>query len=381
MSNPATQLPPGATDLDASVDALTDGLATMEPPASALSRAGAEGPSPEDLLSEISAEIERDAPGALPTPPEPPPAATIPEDVLPLPTPEDIAAAAAEVDAELDGFEAPEPEEIALPEPAPMPAGSAASGPAGERPGPEIRKLDAALAAGAERSLAHARREGAEAPAPWLHQPAAMDVASAKHVEPEVVPDLPPDAEPIVLSVPEPAAGGPATSRIDAVGIRTSEVIAETIVAPEPRPPWLGPMLLRAVTLPLRPVAALHERFSEPARQTIGYCALITMFFAACVWGRVVFFPAKSTLEPHTEAVELYDETTPAHHVVAPPKPEAVTKDGGPGDGGHGDSGHDAPKKAKEADAGHGGGDAHAKPEKKSAKVKKGAADEGHGGH
>jgi len=73
----------------------------------------------------------------------------------------------------------------------------------------------------------------------------------------------------------------------------------------------------------LRPLTALHEHLGEPTRQTIGYCAVLTLFFASCVWGKVVLFPSKPELEPTTEAREFYSDTTPAHGITAPPKQHA----------------------------------------------------------
>ncbi len=402
--------PESVTDLDASVDALADQLAisadavdvggnaeyasvaTLDapplphPPTSdAHSDAHHdESASTDDLLSEISDEIERTSPGHLPTPPEPPPSAYAPP--APLPSDEDIASAAAEVDADLDAFEAPSESEVPHAAPPPhspvahheSPAAPAlqpiSNAPTTERPGPEIKKLDAALAAGAERALATAKRE-----VPSSGSPAAPIVES-EH-ENEYEPQLP--AEPLEPIIVAPATPTKHESQRAPTSVRTEEPLPELAAAPS----VLRPLLINAITLPLRPIAALHEKLSEPTRQTIAYCAIITLFFAACVWGRVVFFPAKSNLEPHGEAAEFYDDTKPAHHITAPAKhaPEGAAAHG---ESGHGDSGGHGEAKKPDAHAkpekksGAHADEAHAKPEKKPAgKGKKTAAADPHGGH
>ncbi len=395
--------PDASTELDASVNTLADQLghvaadahavATLDAPPipnPPVDHAGTDDTNaPDALLREISEEIERSAPGPLPTPPEQAQAAMR----TPLPTPEDIAAAAAEVDADLDAFEAPTPEEVgATPGPAPVAAipTGAAHTPATDRPGPEIKKLDAALAAGAERALASAT----------LNPPAAEPLhAEPMHgaVEPEIEPELPAESpEPVVVAVtPLPAPAPPKPeAKPQAKPTPKTTAAATTILVDTPAdaarvaPSRVGPAITKLLTLPLRPLAALHETLAEPTRQTIGYCALITLFFAACVWGRVVFFPVTSQLEPTTEPAELYNDTTPAHGTTAPVKhaEEGATghgESGGHDSGGHGEATKpDAHAKPEKKSSGGHGGDAHAKPEKKSSSshAKKPAADS-HGGH
>ena len=380
--------PGSASDLDANVDALADQLgiqaeadgaaahdaavATLDAPPipnpPAQSDHADHALSPDALLSEISDEIERNAPGQLPTPPEPPPVAYIPPPA-PFPTEADIAAAAADVDADLDTFEAPSKAEIApafepAPLPAPVPTSAHVVAPPAplraaapsaanstDRPGPEIQKLDAALAAGAERALAAAK-----------HDEPREDAKTAVP-ESEFEPELPAESlEPIVVAPAPVASPAPAAPKVAPAPATTTVILHDAPAPPAPPAPAPAPSRVRvaitsALTLPLRPLVALHETLAEPTRQTIAYCALITIFFAACVWGRVVFFPAKNNLEPTGHAAEFYDDTTPAHGTHAPAKHGAAAA------GGHGEA---AP--AGES-AGHGEAkkpDAHAKPEKKS---------------
>ena len=393
--------PDSVTDLDASVDALADQLGVSTHSARGVAHASVatldapplphpptsdahpdahteDSVSADALLSEISEEIERTSPGHLPTPPEPRPSSYAPP--APLPTDEDIASAAAEVDADLGAFEAPSEAEIAHAappspspaahhEPSPDPALQPIShAPITERPGPEIKKLDAALAAGAERALATAKREEPKVAAPIIEPP---------H-EREYEPELPAEPlEPIIVA-PAPATPAKHEPKLAPKSVATDVPLLEPVAAPS----VLRPLLIKAITLPLRPNAALHEKLAEPTRQTIAYCAIITLFFAACVWGRVVFFPAKANLEPHGEAAEFYDDTKPAHHITAPAKPDAEGASGHGESGGHGEAKKpDAHAKPEKKPGGH-GEEAHAKPEKKpSGKGKKTAAADPHGGH
>jgi len=68
----------------------------------------------------------------------------------------------------------------------------------------------------------------------------------------------------------------------------------EAAAAPAAAPGQTRAALVNALTLPLRPIAAVHEKFSEPTRQLIGYAAVITLFAAACLWAFPHFMSART---------------------------------------------------------------------------------------
>lgn len=134
------------------------------------------------------------------------------------------------------------------------------------------------------------------------------------------------------------------------------------------------------MVLPLRPLAAMHERLSESTRQTIGYCAIMTLFFGMGAWVYIaVHKPNLPT--PTTQEQEFYDINTPAHGVTAPPHPAPPAsekndkKDAHGGDkksDTHGDSKKDAPKKDAPKKDAH-GSDSHKKEAAKKPAAKKDA--------
>jgi hypothetical protein len=136
----------------------------------------------------------------------------------------------------------------------------------------------------------------------------------------------------------------------------------------------------------LQPLAALHERFGESTRQTIGYCAILTLFSASCAWGLVYFMKPKELEPARGEQPFIYSDTAPAHGVKAPARhveeKAAAHAEGGGEGGGHGEAAkkdaHAKPAK-KSASSGHGEEGAAEKP-KKTAKAKKGAKPDEHGG-
>ncbi len=137
---------------------------------------------------------------------------------------------------------------------------------------------------------------------------------------------------------------------------------------------------------PLRPLAALHERLGESTRQTIAYCAILTLFSAACAWGLPLFLK-KPEMEPaRGEQPFIYNDTLPAHGVTAPPRhtAEAAAGHGESGGGGHGEAAkkdaHGASAKKGASSGGHGEA-SPAKKEKPSSRAKKAAKPAAHGGH
>ncbi len=357
MSNQTSHLDAG-TELDASIDAMADQLAAAGGGSGGAGGGGGAGqpavalidapiPNPpvaataqvaesDALLAEIASEIEQQAPGPLPTPPEP--VASVPLAPPPAPTPAEIAEAAEDVQADLEAFEAPSATEIAaIPDP-PAPEADIA------KPGAEMRSLDAALAARAERSLLTTPAPAVE-PVPVAPQAVVAAPAPAAPPKPEAQP------EPIIIASP-----------------------AEPVPAPAAQPGSTRAAFVDTLTAPLRPIAAMHEKLGEPTRQLVGYLALITLFFAACIWTFPRFMKA-STPDPTTAPTEFYDANTPAHGITAPAKhAEGEKAAGHGGEEAHGESGHGEAKKA----------DAHAKPkpEKKSpSKGKKAPPAEGHGEH
>lgn len=379
-----------ADSLDASVDALVGQMAESsragtaliapesnfpDPPSSLEPLADRSDQSEQDsaaaLLQEISTDIEQVAPGALPVVAAPAPGA--PSGHGAQPTPQEIAAASAEVEADLGAFEAPSEAELSAPSLASGPltetlapplaaAPIDAPAPASSGPGPDIQRLDAALAASAERVLAQAQNDLQDAPS--LDAPPTPPVAVAS---------VPPSS----VSAPAPVATAAPVVAPQAPGAPT--FADPPAIEPVANAGALAPLVARVRQLaqgPLRPLAALHEQLSEATRQTIGYCALITVFFALCFWGKL--FLMKSTLEPVTKQQQFYDDTTPSHGVTAPPRS---------GDGHAGAKAAHAKGEAGGKSDGHG---APAKPAKKTADKKpaatskaktKDAKADAHGGH
>ncbi|HMN42671.1 MAG TPA: hypothetical protein PKE29_17660 [Phycisphaerales bacterium] len=344
MSQQATQ--PGATELDASIDALFNQL---EP--------GAPAPL-------VSIPTEPNLPDAGPTMHDP---VLAPFGASPAPaasagaTAGESDAMLAEVADEIEregpspaesgfSFQEPSAEELRVEAPAPAPPGAPVN----------IERLDAALAANADKALAAAQDDlasaepvplpapspgprAAAAPEPVPPAPVAPPATIAHH-EAEVQPELP----------AEPATHGP---------------IAAAVAEPAAPKAPLSAVLLA----PLRPLAALHERLGESTRQTIGYCAILTLFSAACAWGLPLFLKKPEMDPARGEQPFIYNDTTPAHGVRAPARHDGDSKGaahGGGGGGGHGEA-------AKKDD--------HARPEKKTSsrakKPSKAAKPDPHGGH
>jgi hypothetical protein len=262
------------------------------------------------MLDQIAGEIDRAAPAPSPQAPQTTPTFGAVRDSE-FAAPQDLAA------------------------PAPVPAA---------RRGPvhSIDQLDEAIASDADRLLAEAQADLPPEPAPRAAPapvaPIGAKPAPAPAPTPQPAPRQAPAPAPEPAAAPEPA---PAPRAVEVV-------VRERPVESEPQPAGPSKLAVLAAKLagPLRPLAELHERLGESARQTIAYCAILTMFCAACAWGMPHFIRAKD-LQPVTPGQALYDDTTPAHGVRAPARsePEPAAK-----------SGHDAKDEHKGAEGEHGEG-------------------------
>lgn len=449
------------TELDTRVDALVDRIdAAADSATRALEEIAAEvdthatapsstqpPPNADDLMAQVSEEIESMAPGPLAEPaavvqpaepehelepaPEPQAAAAldpvvetavvepvaeiadpITTDAHPAPTApavsgataalDDVLAAVADdlaeaepslaanvpqahaVSHEKDGeFEAPLPDELVKPVEEAIAAPDPADGQASERPGPDVRKLDDELAQKAEQVLEQSQSDQHAEPAPApaadaavAPAPAAPETAAAKPPAPEAgKADKPshapehPEAKAAPKQKPHPApAHAPAP--------------AETAVETKPSlGARVAPLLRRAgagAMLPLAPLDALHQKLGEEMRQTIGYCAILTGFVAACMLIAVPMLKKPVEQTPVTPAAEFYDPSTPAHGVTAPPKAghgESSSEHGEAKKEGHGAAKKDEHGAAKKDEHGAAKKDAHGSSAKKSEPKKS----DGHG--
>lgn len=270
-----------------------------------------------------------------------------------------MAAAKKDVEADLNAFEAPTAAEIGA-DPASIP---------GRRPGSEINQLDAAIAASAEDILVAAQQDLKPEPAPE-----AAPAAATPATKPDPTP-APAVAAPVAAPVAPAVHAAPVEPAKPAAAKPRQAAVAASLPAARPAFEMAG--IGSKLSGALVPLAVMHEKLGESTRQTIGYCAVLTLFMSLCVWGKVIAFPAKSEAEPATEVAALYDETTPAHGVTAPPKHVEKAAEGE----GHAQAkkpdAHAQPKPEKKPPASHGASGGHAE-KKTSGPPKKAGA---HGGH
>jgi hypothetical protein len=383
MSDQSAQTAP-ASDLDATVDGLLAG-----PDAGAAS-----APAP-SAVAASSASAVTAAPAPAPAPQNNGPALAeldnaLAEDPMLAQVASDIAASAAVVST-APAPTAPAPQSGAPSDPATAPNPNAAP-PAGT----DIDRLDAAIATDADRLLAEAQAEMPPEPvkpaAPAAPAPTPKPVAPAPAPKPAPVAPVaastqvaPPAPAPAVAH--EPVASAPPAHTVEVIVAERPRVAADA-----PKGPGVLAMLAEPLGTMLRPISDLHERLGESARQTVAYCAILTTFCAACAWGMPRFMRSKE-LEPVSQGQLLYDDTTPAHGVVAPVRaePEAAPKaehaEGGDGHGGGEGEGHGDAKKPSRAKpdrkSSHGGGgDSHSDKRSSSRATKAPAAQaEAHAEH
>lgn len=264
----------------------------------------------------------------------------------------------------------------------------------------DIQQLDQALAANADKALEDAQRE--------LDQHAATAAAN-----PEPEPAAPVAETPATAAAapsPVPAAAPPAPAAKPASPAPQPAPAAQPplveILPSEPQRSKVA-LLSAALLAPLRPIAALHEKFGESTRQTIGYIAVMNVFFASVVWFFALQKPV--TRDPVSMGAHAYhsDEeaaTAKAAHAAAHTEKHSADAHGAePKSDGHGASGHDSghgekKPEAKKSSADHGSDSGHgakkAEPKKadakkaeakktaaKPAKKKSDAKADAHGGH
>lgn len=224
-------------------------------------------------------------------------------------------------------FQSPSPEELAAPEPEVVQASPPATS---DRPGPDVRKLDDELAANAEKVLAQAQQDLQSSPSatpkPAIGTNTVEDRAEQPAAPKAEVAEAPPvQSAPIAAAV---AAAVP-TRAPDRIEPAPSSAPAPVVPVVGPEPTLrtrLAPMLSkvgRVALMPLEPLAAVHRKLGEEMRQTIGYCAILTGFIAACLWVAIPMLRKPIEHSPVTPAAEFYDPSKPAHGVTAPPRHES----------------------------------------------------------
>lgn len=233
-------------------------------------------------------------------------------------------------------------------------------------------QLDQALAANADKALEDAQRE--------LDQHAAT-VAATPEPEPAApLAETPAPTDVAASPAPAPAPPAPAAKSTPTPAPAPQPPLVE-ILPTEPKRSKVA-VLSAALLAPLRPIAALHEKFGESTRQTIGYIAVMNVFFASVVWFFALQKPV--TRDPVSMGAHAFhsDEeaaTAKAAHAAAHAADAhgAEHKTDGHGasgsDSDHG-SGHGEKKpEAKKSSSGHGSDSDHGakKPEAKKADAKK----------
>lgn len=267
--------------------------------------------------------------------------------------------AGAEVDLE---FQSPLPEELAAPEPVAVKASAPEKS---DRPGQDVRKLDDELAANAEKVLAQAQHDLQSTPAAKPEPTITANAAQDRTEQPaapkvEAVQKHPTESVAAAPAMPVPAPVAAPARATDRVEPTPTSVPAPAVPAVEPKPTLgarIAPVLSKAgrvALMPLDPLAAVHRKLGEEMRQTIGYCAILTGFIAACLWVAIPMLKKPVEHSPVTPAAEFYDPSKPAHGVTAPPRHEPE---------GHG-KGDDAHGAAKKDDHGAAKKDAHGAPKK-----------------
>lgn len=245
--------------------------------------------------------------------------------------------------------------------------------------------VEGAIAAATHQAAAHATRASASSAAP--HAPSAFS--------PSVTPagGAPPAGRAEPGSAHAPSVGTPpgqaaAIAAVAGVGIKTSgppSANPASAPAPSAEPAKLeAPVsakgsrlapLVDAVMLPLAPFAALGARLGDSVRQTIGYLAVMTLFFAIIVWGIAIFKKPGSL--PEGEGTPFVKQDDPAHKGETSAAHGEPGAHGSPADkSGHGEAptehGGSAPA---EKPSGASGGHGESKPASKDAK-----GEGGHGG-
>lgn len=233
---------------------------------------------------------------------------------------------------------------------------------ANQAPVADIEQLDAALAAGAEKALHDAQKE-------------IQDAAPAAPAPP------PAPAEP-APSLPAPASGPQAPTPEPAVAplpAAPAQTASPAHLADTPAPRRTFGALLAPV---LEPLAAMHIRLGEPARQTVGYVAVMTFFSGAVIWGFIALSEQR-TAQPTSTPRYVQTSDAPEHAESgahqstsehAKPEPSGSHDAHAPASDGHGEAKKPAAKKAPSK-----------KPAEKAAPKKSGAKKDdhaaSHGGH
>lgn len=419
--------------IDAAADSASEALDEIAAEVNAHAPVAEVPTHPDDLMSAVAGDIEQIAPGPLTAPP---PTAAMDEvsatnvDAPDEPTsPSAMQAPSAVSSAELDDalaavaddlaeaesavqtpapqasheeaeteFTSPTADELVQPAPAPASAPASPEPRGADRPSPDVRKLDEELAANADRVLAQAQQDLAAAPSasrrpdppePEVEAHAPTTVAElSEFVEPPREPAPVPPAS--VAPAPSPAPGiSSAPAPVQARSPEHAEPVPAASLAPaalpvEPKPSFgarLAPALAKVASvalMPLAPLAAVHRKLGEEMRQTIGYCAIMTGFVAACLWVAIPMLKKPHEHTPVTPAAEFYDPSKPAHGVSAPPRHDAAGHGKDAGDHGtakkddHGAAKKDDHGAAKKDDHGAAKKDSHGSAKK--AEPKKAAA-------